>query len=192
MSKKKQEQELPKNPCAPAADHAAADYTAPAETGADLAAMETEMQKLREDLGRSCAEREQLGDRFLRLAAEFDNFRKRSQKEREAIYSDTVADVILGMLPVYDNLERALSQPTQDSAFLKGVELTMKQFDQCLEKLGVSEIPAAGQPFDPTVHNAVMHVEDESLGEGMVAEVFQKGFSVGERVIRHAMVKVAN
>lgn len=192
MSKKKQEQEVPENSCVTQTGDPAAEKETPAGAQADTAGAQAEIQQLREELSRACAEREQTGDRLLRLAAEFDNFRKRSQKEREGIYSDALAEVILGMLPVYDNLERAMLQPTQDSAFLKGVEMTMKQFSQCLEKLGVSEIPAEGQPFDPTVHNAVMHVEDESLGEGMVAEVFQKGFALGDRVIRHAMVKAAN
>ena len=131
-------------------------------------------------------------DRFLRLCAEYDNFRRRSQKEKEGIYQDAMADAVKALLPVYDNLERALKQETADEAFKKGVEMTMAGLKQALEGLGVTEIDAVGKPFDPNVHNAVMHVEDEALGENTVAEVFQAGFMLGEKVIRFAMVKVAN
>ena len=133
-----------------------------------------------------------LNDRYLRMAAEYDNFRKRTAKEKEAIWNDAKADAALAFLPVYDNLERALKQETADEAYKKGVEMTMTQLRSVLEKLGITEIPALGQPFDPTLHNAVMHVEDESLGENTVAEVFQAGFKLGDKVIRFSMVKVAN
>ena len=128
----------------------------------------------------------------LRLAAEYDNFRKRTQKEKEASYANGKADTVGKLLPIYDNLERALKQDTADEAYKKGVEMTMTQLKDVLSKLGVTEIDAAGQPFDPKLHNAVMHVEDENLGENTVAEVFQAGFQLGEKVIRFAMVKVAN
>ena len=131
-------------------------------------------------------------EKYLRLCAEYDNFRKRSQKEREGLYADIKADTLLKFLPVYDNLERALATPTADEAYRKGVEMTMVQFNQTLEKLGITEIEALGKPFDPNVHNAVMHVEDESFGENEVVEVFQKGFKLNDKVIRFAMVKVAN
>jgi molecular chaperone GrpE len=131
-------------------------------------------------------------DKYLRLAAEYDNFRKRSIKEREALYTDIRSDTISQILPVYDNLSRALSQECSDGAFLKGVEMTMTQLKDILQKLGVAEIPAVGEPFNPELHNAIMHVEDPALGEGMVAEEFEKGFMLGDKVIRHAMVKVAN
>lgn len=131
-------------------------------------------------------------EKYLRLCAEYDNFRKRSQKEREGLYADIKADTLLKFLPVYDNLERALATPTADEAYRKGVEMTMVQFNQTLEKLGITEIEALGKPFDPNVHNAVMHVEDESFGENEVVEVFQKGFRLNDKVIRFAMVKVAN
>ena len=131
-------------------------------------------------------------EKYLRLAAEYDNFRKRSQKERESLYNDIKADTLLKFLPVYDNLERALTQATADEAYRKGVEMIMTQFCTTMEKLGVTEIEAAGQKFDPTIHNAVMHVEDESFGENEVVEVFQKGFKLNDKVIRFAMVKVAN
>ena len=131
-------------------------------------------------------------DKYLRLAAEYDNYRKRTAKEKEAMWSDAKADTAGAFLPVYDNLERALKQETADEAFKKGVEMTMNQLKEVLSKLGVTEIPALGQTFDPNLHNAVMHIEDENFGENEVAEVFQAGFQCGEKVIRFAMVKVAN
>ena len=131
-------------------------------------------------------------DQFLRLAAEYDNYRRRSQKEKESVWNDAKSETVLAFLPVYDNLERALKQDTADEAFKKGVEMTMNQLKEVLSKLGIAEIPALGQPFDPNLHNAVMHVDDEDLGENVVVEVFQDGFKLGDKIIRHAMVKVAN
>ena len=131
-------------------------------------------------------------DKYLRLAAEYDNYRKRTAKEKESLWTDVKAETAAAFLPVYDNLERALKQTTSDEAYKKGVEMTMTQLKEVLSKLGITEIPALGQPFDPNLHNAVMHIEDESLGENTVAEVFQAGFQCGEKVIRFAMVKVAN
>ncbi len=131
-------------------------------------------------------------DKYLRLFAEFDNYRKRTAKEKQAAWSEAKAETAAAFLPVYDNLERALKQETSDEAYKKGVEMTMNQLREVLSKLGIQEIPALGQPFDPKLHNAVMHVEDESLEENTVAEVFQAGFMAGEKVIRFAMVKVAN
>ena len=131
-------------------------------------------------------------DKYLRLAAEYDNYRKRTAKEKESLWTDVKAETAAAFLPVYDNLERALKQTTADEAYKKGVEMTMTQLKEVLSKLGITEIPALGQPFDPNLHNAVMHIEDESLGENTVAEVFQAGFQCGEKVIRFAMVKVAN
>ena len=131
-------------------------------------------------------------DKYLRLLAEYDNYRKRSQKEKENAWTSAKADAVKEFLPVFDNLERALKQETADEAYAKGVEMIMTQFRTTLEKLGVTEIPALGLTFDPNLHNAVMHVDDESLGENTVAEVFQTGFQIGDKIIRHAMVKVAN
>ena len=131
-------------------------------------------------------------DSYLRLAAEYDNYRKRSQKEKENAWATAKAETIKELLPVYDNLERALKQETCDEAYAKGVQMTMTQLKTVLEKLGVEEIPAQGQPFDPNLHNAVMHVEDEEKGESEIVEVFQQGFRIGDKVIRFAMVKVAN
>ena len=131
-------------------------------------------------------------DKFLRLAAEYDNYRRRSQKEKESAWADSKAETAAAFLPVYDNLERALKQDTADEAFKKGVEMTMTQLKEVLSKLGIEEIPALGEPFDPNLHNAVMHVEDENAGENTIVEVFQAGFRTGEKVIRFSMVKVAN
>ena len=131
-------------------------------------------------------------DRYLRLLAEYDNFRKRSQKEKDNLYGDIKADTVAKFLPVYDNLSRALAQSTEDEAYRKGVEMIMAQFCTTLEKLGVTKIESLGKTFDPKLHNAVMHVEDEAKGENEIVEVFQDGFLIGDKVIRFAMVKVAN
>ena len=131
-------------------------------------------------------------EQFLRLAAEYDNYRKRTAKEKENLWTDAKADTVQAFLPVYDNLERALKQETADEAYKKGVEMTMSQLKEVFAKLGVTEIEAQGKPFDPNLHNAVMHIEDENLEENTVAQVFQAGFMLGEKVIRFAMVQVAN
>ena len=131
-------------------------------------------------------------DAHLRLAAEYDNFRKRSQKEKDASYTNGKADTIAKLLPVYDNLERAMNQPTEDAAYKKGVELTMQGLLKIFGDLGVEVYGEVGDEFDPNLHNAVMHIESEELGENTLAQVFQKGFKTGEKVIRFAMVQVAN
>ncbi len=136
---------------------------------------------------------DELNDRYLRMAAEYDNFRKRSQREREQAYTDAVSRAVTALLPTYDNLERAIKVETADAEYKKGVEMTMTQLTESLKGLNVTVIEAsAGTTFDPNFHNAVMHVEDESMGENVIAEVFQQGFQIGDKVIRHAMVKVAN
>ena len=131
-------------------------------------------------------------DAHLRLAAEFDNFRKRSIKEKDQAYGHGKADAVAKLLPVYDNLERALNQPTEDAAYKKGVEMTMTELVKIFTGLGVEIFGAVGDEFDPNIHNAVMHTEDESLGENTIAMVFQKGFKIGDKVVRFAMVQVAN
>ena len=133
-----------------------------------------------------------LNDRYLRLCAEYDNFRKRSQKEKDALYGDVRANTLREFLPVYDNLVRALAQPTEDEAYKKGVEMIMAQFKATMEKLGVSEMDCLGKTFDPAFHNAVMHVDDPEKGDNEIVEVFQQGFVMGGKIVRHAMVKVAN
>ena len=131
-------------------------------------------------------------DAHLRVAAEFDNFRKRTLKEKEQSYGNGKADAVEKLLPVYDNLERALNQPTEDEAFKKGVEMTMTQLVGILSGLGVEIFGNVGESFDPNFHNAVMHTEDENFGENTICQVFQKGFKLGEKIIRFAMVQVAN
>ena len=131
-------------------------------------------------------------DAHLRVAAEFDNFRKRTIKEKEASYGNGKADAVAKMLPVYDNLERALNQETTDAAYKKGVEMTMNELVKIFTGLGVEIFGNVGETFDPNIHNAVMHTEDESLGENIISMVFQKGFKIGDKVVRFAMVQVAN
>ena len=131
-------------------------------------------------------------DAHLRLAAEYDNFRKRTVKEKEASYGNGKADAVEKLLPVYDNLERALNQPTEDEAYKKGVEMTMNQLVTIFAGLGVEIFGAVGDTFDPNIHNAVMHIEQEDAEENTITQVFQKGFKLGEKIVRFAMVQVAN
>ena len=131
-------------------------------------------------------------DAHLRVAAEFDNFRKRTVKEKEASYGNGKADAVAKMLPIYDNLERALNQACEDAAYKKGVEMTMNELVKIFTNLGVEIFGAPGDEFDPNLHNAVMHIESEEFGENTIAQVFQKGFKIGEKVVRFAMVQVAN
>lgn len=160
--------------------------TAKAEEG------KTEESKPQEQKPDPTAEYAALNDKYLRICAEYDNFRKRSQKEKDGLYADVKAETLKKFLPVYDNLVRALNQSTEDEAYYRGVEMIMTQFNTTMEKLGVTEIESLGKKFDPAFHNAVMHVEDAEKGENEIVEVFQKGFLMGDRVIRFAMVKVAN
>ena len=133
-------------------------------------------------------------DKYLRLFAEYDNFRKRSAKEKEGIYTDAYIDALTEILPVLDNLDRAaqFGEADSESPLAKGLELTRKSFVDTLAKMGVQEIEALGKPFDPNLHNAVMHIDDDSFGENEVVEVFMKGYAKGDKVLRHSMVKVAN
>ena len=132
-------------------------------------------------------------DKYLRLAAEYDNYRKRTAKEKENLYADAKIDTIKALLGVYDNLERGIAQyGDEESPHRKGLEMVFSQFKESLKKLGVETMDAVGQPFDPEKHNAVMHVEDENYGENTVAEVLQQGFTLGDKVLRFAIVKVAN
>ena len=131
-------------------------------------------------------------DSYLRLAADYDNFRKRTIKEKEASYGNGKADAVEKILPVYDNLERALNQETQDEAYKKGVEMTMTQLVGILNSLGVEIFGNVGDSFDPNLHNAVMHVDDDAFGENTICQVFQKGFKLGDKIVRFAMVQVAN
>ena len=164
------------------------------EVPAEEAAPETftvtkeQMEKM-EGLAKLVAD---VNDKYLRLAAEYDNYRKRTAKEKESVYSDAKADTIKPFLTVLDNLERGVQQFEEGDGHRQGLEMICKQFIDVLGQMGVTEIPALGQPFDPEKHNAVMHTEDESAGENTIVEVFQKGFMIGDKVLRFAMVKVAN
>jgi len=156
----------------------AADQECSEASGKDVSQLESELDELR--------------DKYMRMAAEYDNFRRRTQKEREALFTDATALTALSFLPILDNLERASSEETTDEAYKKGVEMILKQFLDVLSKLRITEIDALDKEFNPDIHNAVMHVDDESLPENTVCQVLQKGYMIGDRVLRHAMVKVAN
>lgn len=189
------------------AEEAVAEEAAEATEEADAGEEKTsrsekkKLKKAEEQINKLNAEIEALGaqvseanDKYMRLYAEYDNFRRRTQKEKEGIYSDAYVDALTQILPILDNLERAAQYSTEDSEhpLAKGLELTLKSFAETMEKMGVSEIPALGEQFDPNVHNAVMHIDDESFGENEVIEVFMKGYAKGDKVLRFSMVKVAN
>ena len=192
MSDKKKKdipaQEPEKETAAPAAENTESTEPA-AETVPETFTVTREQMEKMEGLAKLVAD---VNDKYLRLAAEYDNYRKRTAKEKESIYGDAKADTIKPLLAVYDTLERGIAQYDEADVHRQGLELILRQFTETLTKLGVTEIEAQGQPFDPEKHNAVMHVEDESAGENTVVEVFQKGFMIGDKVLRFAMVKVAN
>ena len=187
-----------KKPQQPAPEETRAEEKKKEETKAEAkqeAAQETftltkeQMEKM-EGLAKALADEQ---DKYLRLAAEYDDYRKRTAKEKEAIYTDAKIDTIKSMLGVYDNLERGIAQyADEESPHRKGLEMVFKQFKECLAKLDVKQMEAVGKPFDPEKHSAVVHVEDERYGENEVVEVLQQGFTLGEKVLRFAIVKVAN
>lgn len=144
------------------------------------------------EINKMKTELEETTDRLKRLMAEFDNFKKRSAKEREGLYNSLLADIVSSFLPVVDNLEKAVNSSTEDEGYKQGIELVLKQFIDVLTSLGVKEIEGVGSTFNPEYHEAVSSVQDENLGEKEVKEVFRKGYQIGDRVIRHAMVVVAN
>ena len=148
-----------------------------------------ELRELKKQLEAAKEAAEAANDKYLRMMAEYDNFRKRTAKEKESVYADAYSDCIENILPVLDNLARAAGSENFE-AVKKGLEMTVKAFEDALEKMGITEVET--QTFDPTIHNAVMHVEDDRYGEGEIVEVFQKGYRKGDKVIRYAMVKVAN
>ena len=150
-----------------------------------------EEKKLKEENEKLTRSLEELTDRYTRMLAEYDNFRKRAQKEREGVYVEAVSDVLNEILPIKDTLEMAVKF-ADDSQFAQGVTMTLTKFTETLTKLGVSEFGAAGDEFDPNLHNAVFHVEDESVGENVIVEVLMKGYKKGDKIIRYAVVKVAN
>ena len=182
---KEPEAEEEKKPAEKAAEEIPAEETeqkAPAEEKAEQPDPLAELQK----------KLDEANDKLLRTAAEYDNFRRRSQKEKEAIYTDSKSEIIGKLLPVIDNFERAASTDTDPENYKKGIEMTVKQLLDALTAMGVEAYGAAGDEFDPNIHNGVMHVDDETLGENVVADVFIKGYKVGDKVIRHASVRVAN
>ncbi len=162
------------------------------ETVKESEAVEAAVEEAPGELEQLQQKLDQERDAHLRLAAEYDNFRKRSQKEKDTSYANGKADTIGKLLPIYDNLARALQQPTEDAAYKKGVEMTMTELEKIFQGMGVTAFGEVGDAFDPNFHNAVMHTEEESLGENVIAQVFQKGFQVADKVIRFAMVQVAN
>ncbi|MBQ7173313.1 MAG: nucleotide exchange factor GrpE [Clostridia bacterium] len=166
------------------------------ETAAEETSPKTERKKQKGEIASLKAELEkkeaalaEAKDQYLRLFAEYDNFRKRSAKEKEGIYADAYSDCVGNILPILDNLERA-GKSENFEAVRKGLELTTKAFEDALAKMGIEEVET--ETFDPSIHNAVMHVEDETRGDGEIVEVFQKGYKKGDKIIRFAMVKVAN
>ena len=154
------------------------------ETKRELAALREKVSEIEKTLSEE-------KEKYLRMLAEYDNFRKRSQKEREGIYTDAVSDVVGQILPIADNLERA-GMYSEGEKVAEGLRLTMNALNECLSKLGVTAFGAPGDKFDPNLHNAIMHEEDESKGDGEIVEVFQPGYKRGDKIIRYAMVKVAN
>ena len=191
MSKKEKnapQEEQEKNVCPEQPEEVTEEYR-PEETAETFTVTREQMEKME----KLAAQMAILNDQHLRLVAEYDNYRKRTTKEKETIYQDAKLDTIAKFLDIYDNLERAVTQAgDDDNVHKKGMEMIFHQLQGILEKLGVTVIDPAGQPFDPARHNAVMHVDDENLGENIVAQVFQKGFLLGDRVIRFATVQVAN
>jgi molecular chaperone GrpE len=157
----------------------------------EIEKLEAEVLELKKELEETKSELDSTNDKYLRVAAEYDNFRRRSAKERDSIYSGAYADVIKQLLPIIDNIERAGSYSEAEKV-AEGVKLICKSFGEVMNGLGITEIEAEGKEFDPNVHNAVFHVEDEAYGENTVVEVLQKGYKLGDTVIRYAMVKVAN
>ena len=193
MSDKKKKdipaQEPENETAAPVTEETENTETAAEETTPETFTVTKEQMEKMEGLAKLVAD---INDKYLRLAAEYDNYRKRTAKEKESVYGDAKADTIKPLLAVYDNLERGIAQYDESDVHRQGLELILLLFTEALTKLCVTEIEAKGQPFDPGLHNAVMHVEDETAGENTVVEVFQKGFMLGDKVLRFAMVKVAN
>lgn len=155
-------------------------------------ANQEELMELKKQLDTLKIEKQESEDRLKRVAAEFDNYKKRSSKEKEGLYNSLMADVISNLLPVIDNLEKAVESKTEDTGYKQGVELVLKQFKDVFRSNGVKEIEAVGKTFDPEIHEAVSLVVDENLGEKIVKEEFRKGYIIGDKVIRHSMVVVAN
>ena len=164
----------------------------PTEEQAEVSAEKTELEKLSEELETLQKAKDELYDKYLRTLAEYDNFRKRSQREKDAIYGDATVDAVKKLLPVLDNFERALNYECKDEEFKKGISLIQNTLVEVFENLGVKEIPAIDQQFDPNLHEAVMHIDNPAYEENIVTDVYRKGYMIGDKVIRHTMVVVAN
>lgn len=198
---KQPQEETPETQAAPAEEPVQDTETPAPEEAADKSEKKAKRKKEKYTFTREQVEQMELAaqqlevvkDQFVRQTAEYENYRKRTAKEKDSLYQDAKADTIQAFLAVYDNLERAVStEGDEDSPHKKGLEMIFHQYQEILKKLGVTEIEAQGQPFDPEKHNAVMHIDDENLGENVVSQVFQAGFLLGDKVIRHAIVQVAN
>ena len=192
MTEETTKQQEPVTPDSAETETPVTETAQPAEASASEAAQEPAPQPEPDPLAEAQAALEKEHDNYLRLAAEYDNYRKRSQKEKDNMFRDGKANAIEKFLPVYDNLSRALEQETADAAYKKGVEMTMTGLVEILKKMEVTVYGEPGDIFDPNLHNAVMHIDDDNYKEGEIVQVFQKGFSLGDKVIRHAMVQTAN
>lgn len=157
----------------------------------ELSKLKGEVKKLSGELEEKSKAYDELNDKYLRMMAEYDNFRKRSQRERDGIYASAYEEALKEFLPMSDNLQRSLAYAGTEN-FAKGIEMIVNQFSDTLKRLGIEEYGKRGDPFDPNIHNAVMRTDDDSLGENTVAEVLQKGYRKGDKILRFAMVKVAN
>ena len=164
----------------------------PPEEQTEVSAEKTELEKLSEELETLQKAKDELYDKYLRTLAEYDNFRKRSQREKDAIYGDATVDAVKKLLPVLDNFERALNYECKDEEFKKGISLIQNTLVEVFENLGVKEISAMDQQFDPNLHEAVMHIDNPAYEENIVTDVYRKGYMLGDKVIRHTMVVVAN
>ena len=162
------------------------------EEQSEVPAEKTELELLQEDFEKLRTEKDELYDKYLRTLAEYDNFRKRSQREKDAIYGDATAEAVKKLLPVVDSFERALNYECKDEEFKKGISLIQNTLLEVFDNLGVKEIPAMDAQFDPNLHEAVMHLDNPAYGENVVTDVYRKGYTLGDKVIRHSMVIVAN
>ena len=164
----------------------------PTEEQTEVPAEKTELETVKEELEAIKAEKDELYDKYLRTLAEYDNFRKRSQREKDAIYGDATAESVKKLLPVLDSFERALNYECKDEEFKKGISLIQNTLKEVFDSIGVKEIPDVGEQFDPNLHEAVMHTEDPAYGENVITDCYRKGYMLGDKVIRFSMVIVAN
>ena len=158
----------------------------------EVPAEKTELETVKEELEALKAEKDELYDKYLRTLAEYDNFRKRSQREKDAIYGDATTEAVKKLLPVLDSFERALNYECKDEEFKKGISLIQNTLKEVFDSIGVKEIPDVGEQFDPNLHEAVMHTEDPAYGENVITDCYRKGYTLNDKVIRFSMVIVAN